>query len=238
MHWISGAASDQGRVRRVNQDAYLDRPDLGLWAVADGMGGHTDGAVASGALVEALGSLARPRLLGSGARTIELTLEKVNRQLLGQAQQTASGDLIGSTIVSLLALGDHCALLWVGDSRIYRLRDGVLQQLTTDHSQVQAMVDEGLLPPELAESHPFSNVLLRAVGSDEPMSVDRRIERLRAGDRFLLCSDGLFRELDSDAIASTLGPSPPAEAARALVQQACDLGARDNVTAVAVHFAD
>ena len=238
MHWISGAVSDQGRVRKVNQDAFLDRPDLGLWAVADGMGGHTDGAIASSALVEGLGSLAHPRLLGSGARLMERTLESVNRQLLDRAQQTAAGDLIGSTIVSLLALGDHCALLWVGDSRIYRLRDGVLQQLTTDHSQVQVMVDEGLLHPDLAENHPLSNVLLRAVGSDEPMPIDRRIERLRDGDRYLLCSDGLFRELDSDAIAATLAASPPAEAARALVQQACDHGARDNVTAVAVQFTE
>jgi protein phosphatase len=238
MHWISGAVSDQGRVRKANQDAYLDRPDLGLWAVADGMGGHTDGAIASGALVEGLGSLARPRLLGSGARAMERTLIAVNRRLLERAEETAGGDLIGSTVVSLLALGDHCVLLWVGDSRIYRLRDGALQQLTTDHSQVQAMVDEGLLPPELAERHPLSNVLLRAVGSDEPMPVDRRIERLRDGDRYLLCSDGLFRELDSDTIAATLAASPPAEAARALVQQACDHGARDNVTVVAVQFTE
>jgi protein phosphatase len=236
MHWISGAVSDQGRVRQANQDAFLDRPDLGLWAVADGMGGHTDGAIASGALMEGLSGLARPRLLGSGAQTMERTLIAVNRQLLERAQQTAGGDLIGSTIVSLLALGDHCALLWVGDSRIYRLRDGALQQLTTDHSQVQAMIDEGLLPPEQAESHPLSNVLLRAVGSDEPMPVDRRIERLRDGDRYLLCSDGLFRELDSDAIAATLAASSPAEAARALVQQACDHGARDNVTALTIQF--
>jgi protein phosphatase len=167
---------------------------------------------------------------------MERTLIAVNRQLLERAEETAGGDLIGSTVVSLLALGDHCVLLWVGDSRIYRLRDGVLQQLTTDHSQVQAMVDEGLLPPELAERHPLSNVLLRAVGSDEPMPVDRRIERLRDGDRYLLCSDGLFRELDSDTMAASLAASPPAEAASALVQQACDHGARDNVTVVAVQF--
>lgn len=238
MHWISGATSDQGRVRKANQDAFLDRPDLGLWAVADGMGGHTDGAIASSALVEGLCGLPRARLLGTGVRLLERTLAAVNRQLLDRAQQTAGGDLIGSTIVSLLALGGHCALLWVGDSRIYRLREGVLQQLTTDHSQVQAMVDEGLLHPDLAENHPLSNVLLRAVGSNEPMPIDRRIERLRDGDRYLLCSDGLFRELESDAIAATLAASPPAEAASALVQQACDHGARDNVTVVAVQFMD
>ncbi len=238
MHWISGAVTDQGRVRQVNQDAFLDRPDLGLWAVADGMGGHSDGALASRFLVEGLGALTRPRLLGSGSREVVHTLEAVNRQLLERAQQEGEGDLIGSTVVVLLAQGDHCAIFWVGDSRVYRLRDGVLEQLTTDHSQVQAMVDEGLISPEVAEGHPLSNVLLRAVGSDDPMPVDRRIERLQSGDRYLLCSDGLFRELDGDAIAATLAASPPAEATRVLVERACERGARDNVTALAVLFTE
>jgi protein phosphatase len=238
MNWSSGAVTDQGRVRKLNQDAFLDRPDLGLWAVADGMGGHTDGAIASLALVDGLGALARPSHLGTGTRFLEAILEDVNRQLLERAQQTASGDLIGSTIVVLLALGEHCAILWVGDSRVYRLRGGVLEQLTRDHSQVQSMIDEGLLPPELAESHPLSNVLLRAVGSDDPLIVDRRIERLQDGDRYLLCSDGLFRELSGEQIAAVLAASPPQEATRALVAQACDHGARDNVTALAVLFSE
>jgi len=234
--WTSGAATDQGMVRSVNQDAYLDRPDLGPWAVADGMGGHSDGALASRTIVAALGRLAHPTRLGSAARAIRTILQAVNQELLDQAATLPTGDLIGSTAVVMVAVGRHCAILWVGDSRAYRLRDGVLAQLTIDHSQVQAMVDTGLLSPERAEEHPQSNVLLRAVGSDAPLEVDGRIERLRAGDRYLLCSDGLYRELDAGTMAAILANRPPGAGAQMLVQRACEAGGRDNVSAVVVDF--
>ena len=231
-----GAATDHGCVRTVNQDAYLDRPDLGLWAVADGMGGHSDGALASRTIVEELGRLAHPTRLGSAARAIRTILQAVNQELLDQAATLPDGDLIGSTVVVLVAVGGHCAILWVGDSRAYRLRDGVLAQLTIDHSQVQAMVDAGLLSPERADDHPLSNVLLRAVGSDTPLEVDGSIERLRAGDRYLLCSDGLYRELDPGTMAAILATLAPGEGAQTLVQRACEPGGRDNVTAVVIDF--
>jgi protein phosphatase len=234
LRWVSAAATHTGCIRAVNQDACLDRPDLGLWVVADGMGGHSDGALASRAIVDGLGQLAHPRHLGSAARAVRGILQAVNQALLDRAAALVDGDIIGSTVVALLAVGGHCAILWVGDSRAYRLRDGVLTQLTTDHSQVQAMIDAELLSPEWADGHALSNVLLRAVGSDNHLDVDGKIEQLRAGDRYLLCSDGLFRELDTGALAAALGVSPPAECANALVQQACDLGGRDNVTAVVI----
>lgn len=236
VRWTSGAATDQGRVRAVNQDAYLDRPDLGLWAVADGMGGHSDGALASRAIVETLGLLPHPVRLGSAARAVRAALARVNQGLLERAAALPNGDLIGSTAVVLVAMGGHGAILWVGDSRAYRLRDGVLSRLSTDHSQIQALVDGGLLTPEQAEEHPLSNVLLRAVGSEPDLQVDGRIERLAAGDRYLLCSDGLFRELAPQNLAATLSRTPPNDAARALVEQACEHGGRDNVTAVVIHF--
>lgn len=234
--WVSGAATDKGRVRAANQDAYLDRPDLGIWAVADGMGGHSEGALASRAIVEALAQVPRPRFLGTSVRTIREVLERVNARLLEQAAARPDGDLIGSTIVILIALGQHCAILWVGDSRAYRLRDGDLTPVTVDHSQVQALIDGGLLTHEAAEDHPLSNVLLRAVGSEGDLVVDGRIERLAAGDRYLLCSDGLYRELDPGTLAAMLGSAPPADVAHSLVHQACEHGGRDNVTAVVVDF--
>jgi protein phosphatase len=234
LRWVSGAATDQGMIRSINQDAYLDRPDLGLWAVADGMGGHTDGALASRTIVAGLGRLRHPRRLGSAARAIRAILRAVNQGLLDQAATLPAGGIIGSTAVVLLAVGGHCAVLWVGDSRAYRLRDGALTQLTTDHSQVQALIDADLLSPERAAGHSLSNVLLRAVGSEAHLEVDGRIERVKAGDRYLLCSDGLFRELDVATIVATLGPSPPTEGAKALVEQACAMGGRDNVTAVVI----
>ena len=234
LRWISGAATDQGRVRTVNQDAYLDRPDLGLWVVADGMGGHSDGALASRTIVETLGLLPHPRRLGSAARGVRRALQRANQGLLERAAALPEADLIGSTAVVLVAVGGQGAILWVGDSRAYRLRDGDLTQLTTDHSQVQALIDSGLLAPERSSEHPLSNVLLRAVGSEPHLEVDGRIERLATGDRYLLCSDGLFRELDPRTLASTLGMAPPLGAATALVEQACEHGGRDNVTAVVI----
>lgn len=236
LRWASGAATDQGMVRSVNQDACLDRPDLGLWAVADGMGGHTDGALASRTIVAALGRLAHPTHLGSAARAIRTILQAVNQELLDQAATLPAGDLIGSTAVVMVAVGGHCVILWVGDSRAYRLRDGVLTQVTTDHSQVQSMVDAGLLSPERAGEHPQSNVLLRAVGSDAPLEVDSSIQRLRASDRYLLCSDGLYRELDPETMATILAHLPPGDGAQLLVQRACEAGGRDNVSAVVVDF--
>jgi protein phosphatase len=167
---------------------------------------------------------------------IREVLGRVNEQLLEQAAARPDGDLIGSTIVVLVALGQHCAILWVGDSRAYRLRDGDLTPVTVDHSQVQALIDGGLLTQEAAEDHPLSNVLLRAVGSEGDLVVDGRIERLAAGDRYLLCSDGLYRELDPGTLAAMLRSAPPGEVAQSLVHQACEHGGRDNVTAVVVDF--
>jgi serine/threonine protein phosphatase PrpC len=157
----------------------------------------------------------------------------VNRELQNYAA-AIQADIIGSTVVALVLARDHAAVLWTGDSRLYRLRDGHLDCLTNDHSQVQWLVDEGLLAPELAETHPSANVLLRAIGSEEELKVDYRLERLQAGDRFLLCSDGLYRELDAAAITRVLDSGAPAQSAPELVRLACEHGGRDNVTAVVV----
>lgn len=231
----SAGLSDAGRVRKVNQDAFLDRPDLGIWGVADGMGGHSDGAHASRLLVDRLALLERPTLLGAASKRVASVLMDVNRRLIEEAIRRDL-DIIGTTVVALIAVGDHCAILWAGDSRVYRLRDGELTQLTTDHTQVQEMVEQGVLTREQAEYHPMSNVLVRAVGGDLELTVDKRVEGLRGGDRFLLCSDGLTKELPARLIARLLGQADPDTAARSLVQAACDSGGRDNVTAVVVEF--
>jgi serine/threonine protein phosphatase PrpC len=234
IRWTSGGATDSGRVRDVNQDACLDRPDLGLWAVADGMGGHRDGGVASRLVVEGIGRMAHPNLLGAAVESIRKILQAVNRRLVADA--AAFDDVIGSTVVALVAVGDHCAILWVGDSRAYRLRHGELVQLTLDHTHVQQLVAQDILTPEQAEHHPMSNVLVRAVGGDAELEVDCRVEALRDGDRFLLCSDGLIKELRSVEIARILSGGEPADVARRLVESACKAGGRDNVTAVVVGF--
>lgn len=178
----------------------------------------------------------RPRHLGTSARAVRGTLQRVNRHLLEQAAARPDRDLIGSTAVILVALGHHCTVLWVGDSRAYRLRDGDLTQITVDHSQVQALIDQGRLSSEAADAHPMSNVLLRAVGSEQTLLVDAQVERLATGDRYLLCSDGLYRELDGATLGTVLGTASPSDAVQTLVGQACERGGRDNVTAVVVDF--
>ncbi|MBK1721553.1 PP2C family protein-serine/threonine phosphatase [Thiocystis violacea] len=233
--WKSGGASHPGRVRGYNQDAYLDRPELGLWVVADGMGGHSSGGMASSLIVERLAMLSHPRLLGVAADEAGDILSQVNQQLVAEAQ-LLQGDIIGSTVVIVIAVGDHCVLLWAGDSRAYRLRNGELLQLTLDHTQVQEMVDQGILTPEQAESHPLSNVLVRAVGGDIDLALDRRVEALAQGDRYLLCSDGLVKELSLERIREILAEPEPAGVAQTLVEAACEAGGRDNVTALVIDF--
>lgn len=239
LHWISGSVTERGLIRDSNQDAYLDRPDLGLWAVADGMGGHYGGEYASHLLVESLDRLAPFEDLNSAIETVRQVTAAVNQELIRTAREIGQG-VMGTTLVAVVALGARCAVLWAGDSRVYRLRDGVLTQLTRDHSQVQWMVDSGLLAPEEADQHPLSNLLLRAVGSEAGLSLDDCIEALHAGDRYLLCSDGLMKELGREDIRRILMETPdsPREAAQALVDAACAAGGRDNVTAVVIDFQD
>jgi len=239
LHWISGSVTERGLVRDSNQDACLDRPDLGLWAVADGMGGHYGGGYASQLLIEALDQVAPFEDLKGAVQTIRQVTTMVNQQLIRRARENNQG-VMGTTLVAVAALGARCAILWAGDSRVYRLRDGVLDQLTRDHSQVQWMVDSGLLAPEEAEQHPLSNVLLRAVGGEPGLSLDDCVEALREGDRYLLCSDGLMKELGREDIERILMETPgsPLDAAQALVDAACSAGGRDNVTVVVIDFQD
>lgn len=239
LHWTSGAITERGQVRESNQDACLDRPDLGLWAVADGMGGHYGGGYASHLLVEGLDRVAPFEDLNSAIETVRLVTKEVNQELIRAAREIGQ-TVMGTTLVAVVALGARCAILWAGDSRVYRLRDGVLDQLTHDHSQVQWMVDSGLLAPEEADQHPLSNVLLRAVGGEPGLRLDDRVEALREGDRYLLCSDGLMKELGREDIERILMQTPgsPLEAAQALVDAACKAGGRDNVTVLVIDFQD
>lgn len=236
LHWSSGSLTDTGRVRAENQDACLDRPDLGLWAVADGMGGHQGGGYASTCLIDALDAFDPCSRLDEAILAIEEATLSVNQRLIIGAREMHAS-VIGTTLVAVVALGEQCAILWVGDSRVYRWREDELQLLTRDHSQVQWMVDAGLLTLEEAERHPLSNILTRAVGGDPALAVEQRIEMLCAGDRYLLCSDGLVKELHGETIAKIVAREDSAgEICHALVEAACEAGGRDNVTAVVIDF--
>jgi serine/threonine protein phosphatase PrpC len=234
--WSSSGRSHVGGVRKVNEDSLLDRPDLGLWAVADGMGGHQCGDVASQSVVEALNKLPRASSLAECSAQLEHELRAVNLRLRQMAEQQGPGNLIGTTAVALAINGDQYLCAWVGDSRAYLLRNQQLVQISRDHTHVAELVDHGLISAEEAEKHPMANVLTRAVGAHDDITLDETRGALQAGDLFLLCSDGLTKELNNTEIAAMLSGPNPEEISRALIHATLVRGARDNVSVVLVRI--
>jgi serine/threonine protein phosphatase PrpC len=233
--WRSSVATATGNVRTHNEDAVLEVPASGLWVVADGMGGHKAGDVASGMIVKALEGVrphSRPSTL---VDEVEDRLSEVNARL-HRASLENKGGMSGSTVAAMLAIGRHVICLWAGDSRIYRSREGVLTQLTRDHSETQELLDEGLITPETAAQREMSNVITRAVGGMAELYLDIQIGELRHNDRYLLCSDGLYRELNDEALVRSLNGNDPARMCSGLIKQALAGPCRDNVSAVVVHF--
>jgi serine/threonine protein phosphatase PrpC len=232
--FASAAGTHVGMVRKHNEDACLDRGDIGLWVVADGMGGHEAGDVASGMIVAMLGAVSEPADAGSFLAQVRATLSETNERLIDEAQRRGPDAVIGSTVVVLLAHGSHFACLWAGDSRLYRFRSGVLEQVTRDHSQVQEMVEAGMLTEEEAERHPLANIITRAVGSQPDLVLDKVTDRLVANDLFLLCSDGLSKMVPETDIAAVLAVEPIAHIPAKLIELALAHGGKDNVTVVVV----
>lgn len=236
--WRSWARSDVGTVRTNNEDNYVDRPEVGLWMVADGAGGHQHGEVASQMLAEAFTATAAQAgsdLIAETRAIVLRTHERLRSRAEAEAASTGDAVMIASTIVVMLAQQAHFACLWAGDSRIYRWRAGRLEQVTRDHSLVQTLVDEGVITAAEAERHPHANVVTRAVGADgaEP-TLDKVTDRAEPGDRFLLCSDGLNKCVSDATIARLIGAGDPASS---LIDAALEMGARDNVTAIVVEYA-
>ncbi len=228
---LAWSVTDRGTVRKVNEDALVDRPELGLWAVADGAGGHHAGDVASGLIVQALQTI--PAALEADELLTQVRLRLAATHLALRQRAAAAGHaVIASTVVVLMVRGGHFACLWAGDSRAYLLRDGVLSQVTRDHSLVQELVDAGQLDPAEAEGHVHANVITRAVGAEaESLALDKATGPVLPGDRFLLCSDGLSKVMDDGSLQALLTAASPADA---LVRGALERGTRDNVTAVVV----
>ncbi len=232
----SSTLSHVGLVRKLNEDAYLDRPDLGLWVVADGMGGHAAGDVASQLIVTTLNKLSQPKALPAFIDAVEEQLQAVNRELI--ATGLKRHQIIGSTVVALLIHGRECAYMWAGDSRAYLFRNGTLTQLTTDHSQVELYVQLGIITREEAATHPTANLIIRAIGAEEHLSIDRGIVELQAKDRYLLCSDGLYKHVTEVEIAQILAYRSPSEAAHTLIDAALAGGGSDNVTVSIIEISD
>lgn len=232
---LSWATTHPGASRTYNEDCFVDRPDLGLWAVADGAGGHEGGEMASRMLRDALESIPPSLSAAELLAEVRTKVEATHETLRSLAQQQGQSILGASTIVVLMVRDDYFACLWAGDSRSYLLRDGMLQQITHDHSLVQELVDAGAIRPEDAEAHPQGNVITRAVGADvDEFVLDKASDRTMSGDRFLLCSDGLYKSLREPEIASLLADDTGVPPTQAMISAALAMKASDNVTAVAV----
>jgi len=227
------AVTHAGTVRSHNEDAFVNSPDVGVWAVADGAGGHAAGEVASDMIVQSLASIPGGLAADEMLAQVRLRVTAAHVALRERALQSGDGRLIATTVVVLIARQGHYACLWAGDSRAYLLRDGTLIQLTHDHSLVQELVDTGQIAETEAESHPRANVITRAVGADvDTFDLDKVTGRLAVGDRFLLCSDGLFKALSTIEIGEILTDAGCASPADALIEAALSRAARDNVTVI------
>lgn len=224
------ALSHPGKVRKVNEDACISRDNIGLWAVADGMGGHSAGDVASHNVVTALNQVSPATSLRDFVDDVETQLLKSNAELINISVNELNHRTIGSTVSTLLIYENFCAFMWVGDSRIYRARDGKLKQLGRDHSQVEELIQQGLLERDQAESHPDANIITRAIGADENLYIDINVDNVMTGDVFLLCSDGLSKHLRFDEIEHLLSQGSAMEICTQLINLTLDRGATDNVT--------
>jgi protein phosphatase len=235
--WTSASRSHPGRVRQINEDACLDQSSHGLWAVADGMGGHSLGDFASGLAVQSLMDLPAAEDLEQRVSVALDWLQEVNRRLRAEALRREV-PLIGTTIAALLAAGNLCSCLWAGDSRIYRYRGGRLRQLTRDHSHLEAARSRHISKSDDTLDRPRANLITRALGAEDTLHIDRMTVELLDGDIFLLCTDGLSNEVSELSIEQALLPGICSLACDALVDMALDREARDNITAVVVRAED
>jgi PPM family protein phosphatase len=225
-----GAATSVGRVRRVNEDSFLVAPPI--FVVADGMGGHGSGDLASTIAVQVLARCAGLRPLFTEA--VLAALEEANRAILEQEAPKRMGTTVAGLAGLETAGGDHLMVFNVGDSRVYRLTADGFEQLTVDHSEVQELVIAGVITREQARTHPRRNIVTRALGSEPALLADHWLLPATGGDRFLICSDGLFTELPDELIVPLLSTGTPQQVAEALVLAANDAGGRDNITAIVV----
>lgn len=244
MRWLTAARTDRGRKRSSNEDAFSLRADLGFFALADGMGGHAAGEVASQMAVDRM----TEEYLAAGSdalapEELEATLiaatQRANAAIFERSERELDKAGMGTTLTTLALVPAErvCRLAHVGDSRAYRLRADTLVQLTTDHTWVQQQVQLGRLSPNLARHHPFANIVTRALGIKGEVDVDVVRGELQPGDVFLLCSDGLTGMLPDGEIGEILAAAAtPEDAVAALVDAANAAGGYDNITAIVVRM--
>lgn len=234
--WRSAARTHPGKVRVRNEDAFLECPQLGLWAVADGMGGYRSGDLASQLIVASLAELPAQGSFDERLKGLRECLHWINRRL-GQELTVTDAEhdsIMGSTVVALLLEGERAACIWAGDSRCYLWRQQRLYQLSRDHSLQQQLIDQQQMSEQQARAQPGARALTRALGASEQLTLEVLELQVYPGDAFLLCSDGLYQDLSSDALGRALSLASAQVALERLFEGALRGAAADNLTAVVV----
>jgi protein phosphatase len=229
----TGFATHPGNVRARNEDGYLVRPESGVWAVADGMGGHEEGRLASETIVRALASIGNPASAPDLLARFEDRVRIANARLK-EVGHTRGGSIIGATVAALLAHDRYYAVIWSGDSRIYLVRDGQIMQVSRDHTEAQELVDQGVLTRDEARRWPGRNVITRAIGAHDEVELEFEHGVLEPGDRFVICSDGLTDHVEDGEIRDRIMRLAPQNAVDNLIALTLARGATDNVTVIVV----
>jgi protein phosphatase len=230
----TGAATHVGKVRQRNEDDYLVRPEAGIWAIADGMGGHVAGDLASHIIVESLRLIESPTSVADLREKCEQRVAVANLRLK-QIGQERGGVIVGATIALLLAYGHSYACLWAGDSRIYVVRGGRIVQLSQDHTEVEELLAKGAITREEARNWTAANALTRAIGVIEEAELEMTHGSMESGDVFVICSDGLTRHVADEEILHCVGADVQ-EVCNRLIALTLSRGATDNVTVIVVRF--
>jgi protein phosphatase len=233
MTFATGVASHPGLVRQQNEDGYLALPESGVWAVADGMGGHVAGKFASSTVIKSLVSIGTPVSASDLLARFEDRVLLANNYLKEVARERGHS-VIGATVAALLAFDSYYACVWLGDSRVYLVRGGRISQLSRDHTEVQELVEKGVLSREEARAFPGRNVVTRAIGVFDAAELELDHGVLQDGDCFVVCSDGLTTHVEDEEIRGIAMGRDAQDACDELVALALKRGGTDNVTVVVV----
>lgn len=227
------AKTHVGHVRKVNEDSILALPDQGIWVVADGMGGHAAGDQASQIVVDAVATLPLDSDPGTQMQGLRQSIQTAHKSIL-QEIDARGGGTMGAAVVALMVSGQHFVCFWAGDCRLYRLRDGEIELLTSDHSIVAEFVKLGQMTWDEAEKHPQSNAITRAVGVGDALELDKVRGTVARGDRFLLCSDGLNKYAGFETLRKAMSGAPIETVSEKLLTIALDGGGADNISVIVV----
>jgi len=232
----TGAVTHTGSVRALNEDDYFVAPNSGAWSiamVADGMGGHEAGDVASHAIVDHVRSIGVPTSAPDLRARFEDRIHRANEAILDLSRDK-NGATIGATLAALLTYERQYACIWSGDSRVYLVRGGEISQISRDHTEVQALLDRGVITPVEAENWPRKNVITQAIGVVSPAPLELAQGNVESGDRFVICSDGLTGHVSDSEILECVSENLPQDACQAMVDLTLQRGALDNVTVIVV----